>query len=76
MSSPAPLEPLRKNTQIAEAGPSAATAEGMRASSSTRVRTNRNTRSALAGLTNVTPLGALDSSIRSFDRVVIPQIVV
>ena len=50
MSNPALLEPLRKNTQIAEAGPRAATAGGIRASSSARVRTNRNTRSALARL--------------------------
>ena len=43
MSSPASLEPLRKNTQIAEAGPRAATAGGILSSSSPRVRTNRNT---------------------------------
>ena len=41
MSSPASFEPLRKKTQIAEPGPMAPTAAGIRASSSDRVRANR-----------------------------------
>src|SRR5262245_59609177 len=57
MSSPASLEPLRKKTQIAEAGPRRATARGIRASRSARVRTNRNTSWAPAGRTKATPSG-------------------
>jgi hypothetical protein len=41
MSRPAPPEPFRKKTQVAEPGPRAATAAGIRALSSARVRTKK-----------------------------------